>query len=71
MEIRMTSIDTARFPSFETTSHTYERRTYDAGIPSRHDAWFNGLDKVAYSLAALMALGPLAMAAYGALIVGA
>lgn len=66
MEMSMTNIDSARFPSSKTAPHTY-----DTSIPARYGPWFSGLDKIAYSLAAFMALGPLAMAAYGALVVGA
>jgi hypothetical protein len=71
MEMNMTSIDSAQYRSIETAPRSYDLHTYDAGIPAHHGAWFSGLDMVAYSLAAFMALAPLAMAAYGALVVGA
>jgi hypothetical protein len=71
MEMSMTSLDSARFPSFETAPRTYETRTYGVGLPARTGSWFSGLDKIAYGLAAVMALGPLAVAAWGALVVGA
>jgi hypothetical protein len=66
----MTSIDTAQFRSFE-QSRNFEPRSYGVALPSRSGSLFSGLDKIAYGLAALMALAPLAMAAWGALVVGA
>lgn len=67
----MTSIDSARFPSYETTPRGYETRSYDAGIPARRGALFSALDKIGLSLATLMALGPLAATAWGSYFGGA
>jgi len=65
----MTSIDTAQFRSFE-QSRNFEPRSYGVALPAHTGSMFSGLDKIAYSLAALMAIGPLAVAAIGALVVG-
>jgi hypothetical protein len=67
----MTGIDIAQYRTFEAEPRAHEKRDYAVGIPGHSGSLFSGLDKIAYSLAALMALAPLAMAAYGALVVGA
>jgi len=59
----MTSLDSARFSSFATNP-----RTYDAGITAGPGARYSGLDKIASVLSAVIALGPLAVTAWGGLI---
>jgi hypothetical protein len=66
----MTSIDTAQFRSFE-QSRNFEPRSYGVALPAHTGSLFSGLDKIAYGLTAFMALAPLAMAAWGAVVVGA
>jgi len=71
----MTSIDSARFTSFDnarraTAIHTDETSRYKARFPARHGPLFGGLDKIGLSLATLMALGPLAATAWGTYVIG-
>ncbi len=68
----MTSIESARFPSYETAPRPYETRTTDMPIrATRRGAFFSGLDKIGLALAILMALGPLAATAWGTYVIGA
>ncbi len=66
----MPSINHAQFRSFD-QSRNFEPRSYGVAMPARTGSLFSGLDKMAYGLAAFMGLAPLAMAAWGALVVGA
>jgi hypothetical protein len=69
MEMSMTSIDNTAHYLTETSQTTREIPTM--GLPVRSGALLSGIDRFALSLTTVMALGPLAMPAFSALVLGA
>ncbi len=65
----MSYIDDAHY-QLENEPAPLAKRTYGASLVASPGPSFTRLDKVAYSFATLMALGPLAIGTWGAMAVG-